>query len=368
MNKKLVLHISKTSLAGAPIRIVNALNKYTDYSARLANFMPSFLGDDCSNQIYDEDLNWQIEADKKIIRDLVKQADIIHFHHFMELEFYNPFLINFLKETKPNCKLLRHFHTDKQYISKNDLDFNKYFPNDKLPKVVIPHYPERTFMDCSILPNIIPIHDKLYTPQNTNNEKVVVAYSASNKTSYKQERWATKGYPEVIEKLKDLSQKLDFELTEIVKMPFNQAMQTKQTADIVIGDIVTGSYHLTELEALSMGKPSLTYLDGRSVMTFMNTFKTSEIPFVNVNLDNLEYALKDLVENKTLRNNIGQFSRKWIEKYYDDSILIKEFTNIYDKLLNGENLKRAGYNEDIDVKEFLYNRVYDYNWLRLTSK
>ena len=33
-------------------------------------------------------------------------------------------------------------------------------------------------------------------------------------------------------------------------------------ADIVIGDIVTGSYHLTELEALSMGKPSLMYTIG----------------------------------------------------------------------------------------------------------
>jgi len=41
--EKLVLHVSKTSLAGAPIRIVNALNKYTDYKARLANFMPSAI-------------------------------------------------------------------------------------------------------------------------------------------------------------------------------------------------------------------------------------------------------------------------------------------------------------------------------------
>lgn len=363
MDKKFVLHISKTSLAGAPIRIVNALNKYTNYSARLANFMPSAL--EGNIPIYDEDLNWQIEPDKSMIRDLVKKADIIHFHHFMELEFYNPFLINFYKETKPGCKFLRHFHTDKDYITRNDLDFSKYYPNDKQPRIVIPHYPERTFMDCQILPNIIPIHEQYCSPVQTNNSKPVVVYSVSNKTSYKKERWATKGYPEVIEVLKKLSKELDFELVEISRLPFYDAMKLKQQADIVIGDVVTGSYHLTELEALSLGKPSLTYLDGRSVMTFMNTFKTKEIPFVNVNIDNLEFVLKDLLENKTLRENVGRFSREWMEKYYDDSVLIKSFIEIYDKLLQNENITRTGYKEYPDVKEFLYNRVYDYNWLRL---
>ena len=363
--EKLVLHVSKTSLAGAPIRIVNALNKYTDYKARLANFMPSAI--DGEIQIYEEDLNWQIESDKSIIRDLVKKADIIHFHHFMEMEFYNPFLINFLKETKPGCKLLRHFHTDKDYISRTDLDFNKYYPNDKLPRVVIPHYPERTFLDCSILPNILPINESYCMPKDVNNTKPIVVYSASNRTSYKQERWATKGYPEVIEKLEHLSEELNFELVEIVRKPFFEAMEIKQNADIVIGDIVTGSYHLTELEALSMGKPTLTYLDGRSVMTFINTFKTKDIPFVNVNIDNLEYALCDLVKNKNLCRNIGNFSREWMEKFYDDKVLIKSFTNIYDKLLNGENIVREGYPEHKDAKEFLYNRVYDYNWMRITE-
>jgi len=284
-----------------------------------------------------------VKSDKSIIRDLVKKADIIHFHHFMEMEFYNPFLINFLKETKPECKLLRHFHTDKEYISRTDLDFNKYYPNDKLPRVVIPHYPERTFLDCSILPNILPINESYCMPKDVNNTKPIVVYSASNRTSYKQERWATKG------NLKKRNS------TNI------------QNADIVIGDIVTGSYHLTELEALSMGKPTLTYLDGRSVMTFINTFKTKDIPFVNVNIDNLEYALCDLVKNKNLCRNIGNFSREWMEKFYDDKVLIKSFTNIYDKLLNGENIVREGYPEHKDAKEFLYNRVYDYNWMRITE-
>ncbi len=366
MSECLVLHVSKTSLAGAPIRIVNALNKYTDYTARLINFMPSSLMDDTN--VFEEDLNWQSSSDKPIIRDLIKKADIIHFHHFMDLEFYNPFLINFFKETKPSCKFLRHFHTDKQFIMRNDLDFNKFYPKDNLPRVVIPHYPERTFMDCTIVPNIIPINEAYCMPKTVENKKPIVAYSASMRTSYKKERWATKGYPEVTAKLRELSSKLDFELIEIVGKTFEKAMEIKQNADIVIGDVVTGSYHLTELEALSLGKPCLTYLDGRSVMTFINTFKSSDIPFVNVNIDNLEPALEALIRNKDLRINLGAFSRKWIEKYYNDELLIKHFVELYEKLLNDKPLTRENCFEYTDVKEFLYNEVYDYNWQRLSAE
>ncbi len=365
MTEKFVLHISKSSLAGAPIRIVNAINQYTDYRARLLNFVPSEINNE--TQIYDEDLSWQSEDDKKLARELIKKADIIHFHHFMDLEFYNPFVINFLKETKSECKFLRHFHSDKSYIEKTDLDFKKIYPNDKVPRIVIPHYPERGFMDCVIVPNIIPIWEKYCSPVTTDNPKPVVVYSASNKTSYKVERWATKGYPEVMEKLSELKDKLGFELKTIAGIPFKEAMKIKQNADIVIGDIVTGSYHLTELEGLALGKPTLSYLDGRSVMTFVKTFKTDDIPFVNVNIDNLEFALEDLVTNKELRANLGNFSRKWIEKYYDDRVLIKNFTDIYDKLINDIPFSREGCDEDKDVKEFLYHRVYDYNWRRISQ-
>ena len=362
MKDKLVVHISKTSLAGAPIRIVQALNKYTDYEARLINYMPSRLDD--GNCIFDEDLDWQDKSIRDEARNLIKNADIIHLHHFMDLEFCNPFLINFLKETKNGCKFLRHYHSCKQYITKNEFDFQKFYPKDTLPSVIIPHCPERTFLNYPILPNILPIHDADYLPQKTNNKKLKVIYSVSNKASLKQERWDTKGYPEVSAILKNLSEKLNFEYVEIAKVPLKESLRIKQQSDIIIGDVVTGSYHLTELEALSLGKPSLTYLDGRSVMTFMNTFNTPEVPFVNVNYKNLDFVLKDLISNRSLRENIGKFSRKWIEKYYDDKILVQRFAETYDKLILGMKLVRDSMLEDDELKDFLYNKIYDYDWLK----
>ena len=44
-DEKLILHIARTSLAGAPIRLVKALNKYTPYKARLLDFIPLKMED-----------------------------------------------------------------------------------------------------------------------------------------------------------------------------------------------------------------------------------------------------------------------------------------------------------------------------------
>ena len=361
---KFVLHLAKTSLAGAPLRIVEALNKYTNYEARLAVYLPITLPN--KNYMYKEDIVWQNPEQRKEIAELVKKADIIHMHHYMNTDITNPFMIDLVKSSKPTCKILRHFHSDKNNVSRTEIRFDENYAKDNLPKVVIPHYPERTFLNLDIVPNIIPINDELYLPKETKNERLKVVFSASNKTSYKTNRWATKGYPEVSAKLRSLSEKYNFEYIEINSMPFKEAMVIKQDADIVIGDIVTGSYHLTELESLSQGKPTLTYLDGRSVMTFMNTFKTKDIPFINVNIEGLDQAIYDLIQKPELRKQIGMFSRNWIEKHYDDSQLIQKFVQIYDGILADKNIERENSHEYISVKDYLYNHVYDYKWQRET--
>ena len=358
-NKKLVVHIARTSLAGAPIRIVNALNKYTDYNARLITYLPSRAAD--GSCIYQEDLNWMNNKEEAL--NLIKQADIIHFHHWFEMRL-NPFLIDFNEVCKPNCKFLRHFHSDKEYLEKGEVNFAKLYDSDVLPKVVIPHCPERTFLDLPIVPNIFPINDEEYLPKETHNEKIKVLFSATSGASMYVRRWNTKGYEQVSKLLKDLSEEYDFEYVEVKNKTFKEAMQLKRECDIVVGDIVTGSYHLTELEGLCQGKPTLTWLDGRSVSTFMNVFKSPEVPFVNVNIDYIKDVLPEIVKNEALRKDLGKYSRYWIEKYYRDDVLIKKFEDVYSELLTTGNLhKRENSDEFAVAKEFLNNTLYDINWM-----
>lgn len=75
----LVVHLTYTPLAGAPIRIVNALNAFTNVKARLINLNPNAY----NSRVFPEDLIWQ--QDKNIALSLISAADIIVCHHPMDL-------------------------------------------------------------------------------------------------------------------------------------------------------------------------------------------------------------------------------------------------------------------------------------------
>lgn len=100
----LVLHIAMTPLAGAPIRLVNALNKYTDFKSRLIVFNTKAYG----TRTFPNDLDWQ--ADKEKCLELISKADIIHLHHFIDIDSTdNAFRINFKDIVKKVVNLLDNF-------------------------------------------------------------------------------------------------------------------------------------------------------------------------------------------------------------------------------------------------------------------
>lgn len=147
-----IIHLCLTPLAGAPIRIASALNKFTDNNVRLINLNPTCYG----KRTFPEDLIW--EKDKEECLDLISSADILHFHHFINLENENnPFKVNF-KKLAPTAKFIRQFHSDLNFIANTD-ENKKFILEDKYPKLVIPHCAERSFLDVFVVPNIIPIDE-----------------------------------------------------------------------------------------------------------------------------------------------------------------------------------------------------------------
>lgn len=354
----LVIHVAYTPLAGAPIRIINALNKYTDYKSRLIDLYPNAYG----SRTYEEDLIW--DKDREECLQLISEADILHFHHFMDFESENnSFGINFKDIASKKAKFVRQFHSNVNFITKGSAELLNVIRCDKYPKLVIPHPAERSFLSAYLVPNIIPINDELLMPQQTNNDIPKVFFSVSSPHSIWTERWDTKGLPEVKDKFSKLAKEILFEFEIVENKPYDECIRIKQNSDVVVGDTTSGCYHLTDLEALAQGKPTFTYLDSRSQLTLQNLLQCSELPFVNTRLEEIDLPFIKILNDKTLRNDLGKFSRKWIEQYYDDKILIKHYTKAYEKLLNNEKLVRQSFvDTDINVKKFLYTDLYDMQW------
>lgn len=349
-----IVFISVTPLAGAPIRIADALNKFTQYNCRVIVLKPDCYG----TRAFPGDLTFGKEA-----LDLIADADILQFFHFMDLESENnPFGINFKKTAKKSAKFVRRFDSDLEFTSKYSRVAPSAIINDPYPKIVIPHYPERTFLDAFVAPNIIPINDEILLPQDCSNKRPKVFFSASSPHSMWKERWNTKGVPEVSARFKSLKRKADFDFQLIQNTPYEQCQKIKRESDIVIGDTTSGSFHLTDFEALSQGKPTFTYADNRSQMVLQSLLKCDDLPFVNARLEEIDLPFLELVKDEKLCKEIGSFSRQWIEKYYSDRDLVRFYVEAYTRLLNDEPLKRQNELDFPVAKSFLYNTLYDLQW------
>ena len=322
---KLVIHIAITPLVGAPMRIVEALNQFTDYEARLITLYPDFYG----KRTHPGDLVWG--RDRVLSLELLRKADIVHIHHYFDIEKNNPFQINFRKTVHKRCRFIRQFHSPPAVYNKKNPD---NVLNDKLPQLVIPNFHERLFVHARVVPNIL--YDEGMKPAAKGKCcKIVHATSLPNTPAWKS-RWNTKGTPEISRILKTLSRKISFDYEIIAHTPFLECMQKKADADIIIDDLVTGSYHLNALEGLALGKATLSYVDQRADFVLRKLTGSDNLPFINVPLEHSASVLKELIENPDKVKKAGELGKEWFDTYYRAEKMIAHFAEAYDDLLVSE--------------------------------
>jgi len=94
-----------------------------------------------------------------------------------------------------------------------------------------------------------------------------------------------------------------------------------QDHDIILGQFVLGSLGMSDLEAMSCGKPLITYL------------RDIKCPAISTaSPDIIAKVVIDLIENKELRIKKGEESREWILKYHDAKKISKRLKNIYEEI------------------------------------
>lgn len=326
-----VVHFSVTPLAGSPIRIVNAINAHTRINAELIVLNPDAYG----ARTFEGGYSWNQNRDKCL--ELIEAADILHIHHYFPLDSTaNPFGFNFSTTRVP---VIRQFHSHPLTISHGDKALARSIVYDKTPSLVIAQYHERLFPLARIVPNIVPINDDLYTPCNESPRKVI-AYSPSVKTSAwatarDGSRFDTKGAPETIHLLSHIkSRHKDIQLQIITDKPHTECLRLKRGSSLAIDDLITGSYHISSLETLSMGKPTLCYIDRRTESVIKEITGCAEIPWVNTKIEEAKFVINAFLADPDLIKSFGIESRNWMERYWNDAILISYYENAYVDLLN----------------------------------
>ncbi|QHE93727.1 glycosyltransferase family 1 protein [Pandoraea fibrosis] len=323
-----VVHLSHTPVAGSPGNIVSALNRHTDIAARHVVYDAAAY----ASRTFAVDLDWQRHREEAL--DVIAAADVIHVHQIfpMETTFGADFPNRF-----GNKRWIRQFHSAPELWCRDDAVMRERIINDPLPQLVIGQGPERFYPFARVVPNIVPIDDARYLPKPESpgeTGRPLVVFSPSGASSGWRKRWETKGAPQTLRLLRRLERRGLCEVRLIMGVPHDECLRLKQRAAVALDECVTGNYHLSGLEALSQGKPTLGHLDNRVQSQLRRLTGACELPWVDVPLEAAEAPLVELLESASLRAQIGAASRRWMETHYRDAAMVQYYRQAYLDLFN----------------------------------
>ena len=322
-----IVHFSKTPLAGAPIRLVEALQRYTKYDVHLVDLKRW--------DRYDHDVIHGDDPERTF--ELARTADIIHLHNYLGYESREFHPVDFDALRKDGKVFIRQFHSHPDLVARGmQIEVSNLLAST-MPALVIAQFQERFYPNARVVPNIIPQDSMTYSPgdEPISND---IFFSPTSTFSAWDDRWNTKGTPETRKLIKQVARKTGCTIKCMTDSTFQEAIAEKRRARVVIDDLITGSYHLSGLEGLSLGKPVLSFVDGRTQLVLAEISGTEMCPFVNLRLEDSYDVLIYLVENPDEAAAIGKTSREWIKRYWSDHILVQHFVDVYEKLLSNPDL------------------------------
>lgn len=321
-----VVHFSTTPMAGGPMRMIRALNAYTNVSGRLIELE--------RNHSYDSDLILSESLDECM--EVVNGADVINFHNYLNLESADFHPINFKELEKQGKAFIIYYRSDPFYISGVTRKSVNDILNNPMPAIVNGQYPERYFEKARVVRNVMP---DFSVPENLDMIYDIVNISSKSQISAKQSRWGTKGYPEYLKVIKRSGLDNEFKIKNGAGLTYKETMNLKAAGKIVLDDLVTGSYHMAGIEGLMLGKPTMVFLDSRIEHVLKTITGSEKIPFVNAHLSEFPKVAREILslDNSALKD-IGDQSHLWFDKYWDQRDIAKEYAGVYEELLENPQL------------------------------
>jgi glycosyltransferase involved in cell wall biosynthesis len=119
----------------------------------------------------------------------------------------------------------------------------------------------------------------------------------------------------------------EFEFTLVEGMTQENAIQCYRKADIIIDQLLQGSFGVFSLEGMALGKPVLCYIRKQ----LLNKYPPG-LPIVVADKISCYEALRKLIQEPERRLLLGKAGRQYIERYYHSHMLAKQLKLIYKQL------------------------------------
>lgn len=312
--------------------------KRLDCKTKTLNYYPSYLK---YKSDYTIDLglfnSWE-EANletKNLASKLISENDIFHFYFgtSMTLDYSD---LPLLKELGKKV-IMQYVGSDVRMYSKA-IKLNKYAvvkdineDNIKRKLEIISSYVSNCLVDYELAEYVKDYHTNIhYIRATIDLSKYKCVKEVSNK-KFKIVHAPTapevKGTRYILKAIEELKEKYDFEFELVQGMSHEQATKIYEKADLIIDQILIGSYGLFAVESMAMGKPVICWISD-----FMKENYPKELPIISANPENIKEKIEYAIKNKDMLKGIGLLGRKYVEKYHDVNIIAKDMVKIYKEL------------------------------------
>ncbi|MCQ6559717.1 glycosyltransferase family 4 protein [Paenibacillus mendelii] len=279
---------------------------------------------------------------ERFLKEAVEQYDVFHFH-FGETFYKDRSDLEYLK--KHGKKLIvQHRGSDVRMLSVANAEgsadvrvkggrrreereivrklkeLSQYIDHAIVADHELLAYIKGRYKHIHLLRQFITLDKFPFSPPSATNRKPLIVHAPTN--DY------LKGTEYVLQGIDRLRRKgLDFDFKIINDVSHKEAIKEYRKADIIIDQLLQGSFGVLSLEGMALGKPVICYVRDGMIRHY-----PPGIAIVNANKDTFYDVLKKLVKDPESRREIGIAGRTYIEKHYDSRQLALKLASIYKEL------------------------------------
>jgi glycosyltransferase involved in cell wall biosynthesis len=180
-------------------------------------------------------------------------------------------------------------------------------------------YVEPYFKKVELVPQRIEL-DKFHPVYpDPARERPLIVHAPTNR--------AVKGTKYVLEAIEALRSRYRFDFCLIEGMRHSEAQKLYMNADIVVDQLIIGTYGVLAIESMALGKPVIT-----CIREELRDSYPPSLPVVPANRESVGGALEKVLADGRLRNAIGIQSRKYVEDNHDSIKIAERLRSIYQDL------------------------------------
>lgn len=178
-------------------------------------------------------------------------------------------------------------------------------------------FPACIVQDFEVVPYVAPYYNRVYVlpivtdlsdkqPVEPSGDGQPLIVHAPSNPHFK----GTEYIEETLDRLR--ADGVGFRYLRMDRVSYSEALQQYAKADIIIDQVLSGSYGVLAVEAMALGKPVVCFVREDVKYRF-----GSDLPVVSANPSNLYATVRNLLENHELSRQIGQNGRAYVEQYHN---------------------------------------------------